>query len=58
MGGVGTGGGDRAPHGAEHFIAPEKLGLSPMVHRRVEAPSIEVTPQAIPPLLTRRGMPR
>ena len=50
-----------APQGTENFIAPNRLGLSPMVHRRVEtsSPSIDVAPKVLPsPLPTRRGMPR
>ncbi len=56
---MGTGGGDeRAPQGVENWKAPNRLRLAPMVHNRIETPSIEAAPQAIPPLPTRRGMPR
>lgn len=46
------------PHGAENWQSPKRLGLTPLIQRRVEVPFVEATPQAIPPLPPRRSMPR
>jgi hypothetical protein len=56
---MGTDGRAPAPQGVENFITPNKKGLSPMVHRRVETyfTSIEAVLQSPSQLPSRRCRP-
>ena len=48
-------GGLRAPRGVENWQAPNRLGLSPVVHRRAEGFSAEAAPKVLPSLPVRRS---